>query len=121
MVEEEIIFQAIPYLQYFLIVGAVIAGIVGAVKWIHRKGIVHGVDTLRGETIQKDIEAIQKELKKEKEDTDFSHRLLYKKIDENRCTINKIGKDVAKIKGAVEALSNFIMHGKKLKFNNNSS
>jgi len=37
MSEHEIISQIIPYLEYFLIVGAVICGIIGAVKWIHKK------------------------------------------------------------------------------------
>ncbi len=118
--EHDVIFQTIPYLQYFLIVGAVAGGIIAGVKWIHRKGVTQGVDTVRGKTIQGDVEDLQKKFKEETEHTNFSHREMFKKIDDNRCSINKVGKDVAMIKGSVEALSNFIIHGKKIKFNNNS-
>ena len=38
--EHEITSQIIPYLQYLLIFGAVICGIIGTVKWIHKKGII---------------------------------------------------------------------------------
>ncbi len=119
--EHEIISQIIPYLQYLLIFGAVICGIIGTVKWIHRKGVLHGVDTIRGKTIQNDIEDLQKKFKEETDHTNFSHRTMFKKIDENKDAINKVGRDVAKTKGVVEAISNFIIHGKKIKFDNNNS
>lgn len=112
---EELISQIMPYLQYFLIVGAVIGGIVGGVKLIYRRGIIRGVDTVRGEAIQREIKDVKKELKEEKIDTDSSHRLFHKKIDENKCEIKSVGKDVATIKGKIEIIMNFILNGKKEK------
>lgn len=111
--EHDIISQIIPYFSYFLIVAAVAGGIIGGVKWIHRKGIIHGVDTIRGEAIQKDLCDLKKEFEEDKKNEAESHRIFFKKIDANKESINKIGVDVASIKATVELLTNFIMNRNK--------
>lgn len=119
--DHEIIFQIIPYLQYLLIIAAVAGGIIGGIKFIHRKGVIHGVDTIRGAAIQKDICDLKKEYEEDKKHEGESHRLLHKKIDENKDSIHKIAKDVASSKATVELLTNFIINGKKVKFKINDA
>jgi len=77
------IFQMIPYLQYFLIVGAVLAGILGAVKWIHRKGIVQGIETTRGKSIEEKIDKIDEKLDEKEEDLNTAFKTVFTKIGNN--------------------------------------
>jgi len=118
--EHDIISQIIPYFSYFLIVGAVAGGIIGGIKFIHRKGVIHGVDTIRGESIQKDICDLKKEYEEDRIHESESHRIMFKKIDANKDSINKVAKDVASSKATVELLTNFIINGKKAEFKTNN-
>lgn len=83
LAEEEVISQIIPYLQYFLIFGAVVAGIVGAVKWIHRKGIVSGVETTRGKSIESKIDKIDEKLDKRDTESNVAFQTVFKKVGNN--------------------------------------
>jgi len=82
--EHDIISQTIPYFEYFLIAGGVAGGIIAGIKFIHRKGVTQGIDTLRGKAIQKDICALKKEYEEDRTHDQESHRLMHKKIDQNR-------------------------------------